>query len=322
MRAIMIDHVGGPEVLQMVDMVEPPLQPHEIRIEHAAIGLNFIDIYQRSGLYPMALPARLGLEAAGVVVETGRDVSRFKLGDRVAYCSTPGAYAERNSVPEALAVAIPADVSFEIAAAAMLKGLTAEFLCRRIWPLAPGDRVLVHAAAGGVGGMLTQWLNHLGITVIGVVGSAAKAQIAERQGCHHVLLSDGDDIAARVQQITGGEGVKVVYDSVGAATFDASLASLARRGLFVSFGNASGPAPAFEPGRLMRGGSLFLTRPTLFDYLRAPGELDSAAADLFDVIKSGAVKIDIGQSFALADIAKAHTALASRQTTGATVIRP
>lgn len=321
MRAVEITSLGGPEVLALVDLPTPEPKPGEILVRHEAIGLNFIDIYQRSGLYPMKLPSRLGLEAAGIVEAVGQGVTRFKAGDRVVYCSSLGAYAEANVVPADKAVRLPDSISFETGAAALLKGLTAEFLARRIWKLQAGDWALVHAAAGGVGLILCQWLKSLGIRVIGSVSTPAKATLCLDHGAE-VVLTSGEDIAARVREITGGKGVPVVYDSVGATTFEASLASLARRGLLVSFGNASGPAPAVEPLRLSRGGSLFVTRPTLFDYVATTEELDEAAAALFAVIASGAVKIEIGQRFDLADIAKAHTALAARETTGATVIKP
>ena len=321
MRAVEITSLGGPEVLALVDLPTPEPKAGEILVRHEAIGLNFIDIYQRSGLYPMKLPSRLGLEAAGIVEAVGQGVTRFKAGDRVVYCSSLGAYAEANVVPADKAVRLPDSISFETGAASLLKGLTAEFLARRIWKLQAGDWALVHAAAGGVGLILCQWLKSLGIRVIGSVSTPAKAALCLDHGAE-VVLTSGEDIAARVREITGGKGVPVVYDSVGATTFEASLASLARRGLLVSFGNASGPAPAVEPLRLSRGGSLFVTRPTLFDYVATTEELDEAAAALFAVIASGAVKIEIGQRFDLADIAKAHTALAARETTGATVIKP
>ena len=321
MRAVEITSLGGPEVLALVDLPTPEPKAGEILVRHEAIGLNFIDIYQRSGLYPMKLPSRLGLEAAGIVEAVGQGVTRFKAGDRVVYCSSLGAYAEANVVPADKAVRLPDSISFETGAAALLKGLTAEFLARRIWKLQAGDWALVHAAAGGVGLILCQWLKSLGIRVIGSVSTPAKAALCLDHGAE-VVLTSGEDIAARVREITGGKGVPVVYDSVGATTFEASLASLARRGLLVSFGNASGPAPAVEPLRLSRGGSLFVTRPTLFDYVATTEELDEAAAALFAVIASGAVKIEIGQRLDLADIAKAHSALAARETTGATVIKP
>jgi NADPH2:quinone reductase len=264
----------------------------------------------------------IGNEAAGVVEAVGEGVTRFRKGDRAAYATELGAYAQMNTVKEGRAVRLPDAISTRTAAAIMLKGLTAEFLSRRIWPLSKGDTVLVHAAAGGVGTLLCQWLAHLGVEVIGTAGNAEKAALAKTHGCAEVILYRQEDVAERVKALTGGAGVKVVYDSVGKDTLDASLASLARRGLMISFGNASGPAPPVDVLRLSRGGSLFLTRPTMFDYLVTTEELDTAAAALFDVVSSGAVKVEIGQEFPLANVADAHRALESRATTGATILIP
>ena len=321
MKAMQISRLGGAEVFEAVERDDPRPGAGEIVIRQEAIGLNFIDIYRRTGIYPIELPAVLGSEGAGVVEAVGDGVERFKVGDRAAYAGGLGAYAEKVLLAADRAVALPAGVSSRVAAASMLKGMTAEFLTR-IWPLQPGDPVLVHAAAGGVGTILTQWLKHRGLTVIGTVGSEAKAQIARGHGCDHAILYDRDDIATTVREMTGGVGARVVYDSVGKATFDASLASLAKRGLFVSFGNASGPVPPVAPLRLLQAGSVFLTRPTLFDYIATTEALDQAADALFEVIASGAVKIDIGQEWALAEVAKAHEALESRRTTGATLLIP
>ena len=321
MKAMQISRLGGAEVFEAVERDDPRPGAGEILIRQEAIGLNFIDIYRRTGIYPIKLPAVLGSEGAGVVEAVGDGVERFKVGDRAAYAGGLGAYAEKVLLTADRAVALPAGVSSRVAAASMLKGMTAEFLTR-IWPLQPGDPVLVHAAAGGVGTILTQWLKHRGLTVIGTVGSDAKAQIARGHGCDHAILYDRDDIATTVREMTGGVGARVVYDSVGKATFDASLASLAKRGLFVSFGNASGPVPPVAPLRLSQAGSVFLTRPTLFDYIATTEALDQAADALFEVIASGAVKIDIGQEWALAEVAKAHEALESRRTTGATLLIP
>ena len=285
------------------------------------MGVNFIDVYRRTGLYPIPLPAVLGSEGAGVVEQVGADVTRFKIGDRAAYAGGLGAYAETVAVLADQAVKLPLNISSRTAAASMLKGMTAEFLVR-LWPLKAGDAVLVHAAAGGVGGILTQWLKHLGAKVIGAVGTPAKAEIAKGNGCEHIILYDHQDLAAAVREITDGRGVKVVYDSVGKDTFEASLASIAKRGLFVSYGNASGPVPPFAPSRLVQAGSIFFTRPSLFDYIATPEALDDAAATLFEVIGSGAVKIDIGREWPLADAAKAHAALEGRQTTGASLLIP
>jgi NADPH:quinone reductase len=323
MLALQATRTGGPEVLEAVDLPLPIPGPGQIRIRHEAVGLNFIDTYHRSGLYPIKMPAVLGQEGAGVVDAIGEGVSRFKIGDRAGYGTGPlGAYAEAHLVSEHRAVQIPDGLSTQTAAAALLKGMTAEFLLRRCHSLSVGETILIHAAAGGVGGILTQWARALGAVVIGAVGSADKAKVAVSQGCDHVIQYRDEDVAARVKDITGGRGVRVVYDGVGAATFEASLASLGRRGMLVSFGNASGPAPAVEPARLARGGSLFLTRPTLFDYVATNEELDASAAALFHVIQSGAVKIDIGQTFALAEARRAHEALEGRQTTGQTLLIP
>jgi len=323
MLAIQAQRTGGPEVLQAVDLPVPEPGPGQIRIRHEAIGLNFIDTYHRSGLYPVKMPAVLGQEGAGLVEAVGEGVTRFKVGDRAAYGTGPmGAYAEAHIVPANRAVHLPDGVTTAVAAAAMLKGMTAEFLLRRCHPLAAGEAVLIHAAAGGVGGILTQWAKALGAQVIGAVGSADKAAAARDQGCDHVIEYRGEDVAARVKDFTGGRGVRVVYDGVGAATFEASLASLGRRGMLVSFGNASGPAPAIEPARLARGGSLFLTRPTLFDYVATDAELDASATALFHMIASGQVKIAIGQTFPLAEARRAHEALEGRETTGQSLLIP
>ena len=321
MRAVRLHATGGPGALSLEDVPVPTPGAGDILVRHAAVGLNFIDIYQRDGLYPIPLPTTLGLEAAGTVEAVGPDVTRFRAGDRVAYCSSLGAYAEANVVKADRAVRVPDAVSFDTAAAGLLKGLTAEFLVRRLWPLAPGDTALVQAAAGGVGLILCQWLKAAGIRVIGCVGSDAKAELARSHGCDEVIIAGREDVAARVRTLTGGAGVKVAYDSVGRATLDGSLASLARRGLLVSFGNASGPPDPVDPLRLSRAGSLFLTRPTLFDYVSTPIELDAAADALFGVIATGQVQVRIGQTFALEDIAAAHVALAGRETTGATLLR-
>lgn len=323
MLAIQAVRAGGPEVLEAVDLPVPTAGPGEILIRQEAIGLNFIDTYQRTGLYPVKMPAVLGLEGAGVVEAVGEGVTRFAVGDRAAFGNGPmGAYAEFHVVPAGRAVKIPAGVSSRDAAAAMLKGMTAEFLLRRCYAVKKGDAILVHAAAGGVGTILTQWAKALGAQVIATVGSADKAALATAAGADEVILYRDEDVAARVRAITGGAGVRVAYDGVGAATLEASLSSLGRRGMLVSYGNASGPAPAVEPLRLSRGGSLFLTRPTLFDYVTTVEELDESAGALFEVIGSGAVKIAIGQEFPLAQAREAHEALEARATTGSTLLIP
>ena len=322
MRAIQITRTGGPEVLTLADIEPRQPGPGEILIRHEAIGLNFIDVYRRTGLYPMTLPGVIGQEAAGVVEAIGPGVTRFAVGDRAAYATETGAYAQMSTVGEGRAVRVPDSVTSRMAAAAIMKGMTAEFLALRMWPLKKGDAVLVHAAAGGVGTLLCQWLDHLGMRVIGTAGSEDKAQLALDHGCTAVILYRDEDIAQRVKELTGGEGVRVVYDSVGKDTQDASLASLGRRGLLVSFGNASGPAAPVDVLRLSRGGSLYLTRPTMFDYYRTTEEIDAAAGALFDLIGSGRIKVEIGQEFALDQVTDAHRALESRATMGATLLIP
>jgi NADPH2:quinone reductase len=321
MLAIQAVRTGGPEVLEAVDLPVPTPGPGQVLVRHQAVGLNFIDTYQRSGLYPTKMPAVLGMEAAGVVEALGEGVTRFKVGDRVAYNGTLGAYAQAAVVPADRAVKVPDEVSLETAAAVLLKGMTAEFLVRRCHKVEPGQTVLIHAAAGGVGSILVQWAKLLGATVIATVGSEAKAALAREHGADHVILYGQEDVAARVAEITGGQGVVVVYDGVGKDTFEASLKSLGRRGMLATFGNASGPAPAIAPLEL-GSKSLFLTRPRLFDYIATTAELDESAAALFAVLASGAVKIDVGQTFPLAQAQAAHEALEGRRTTGATLLIP
>jgi NADPH2:quinone reductase len=266
MRAIRFSRTGGPEVLELVDVETPAPRPGQVLIRHQAVGINFIDTYQRSGLYPMTLPAGLGSEAAGVVEAIGEGVRRFKVGDLAAYAGTPGAYADANAVRADRAVKVPAGIDARTAAAALLKGMTVEFLIRRLHRVEPGETLLVHAAAGGVGQILVQWAKALGAVVIATVGSEQKAARVRQLGADHVILYREQDVAAEVRRLTDGEGVPVAYDSVGKDTFEGTLGSLARRGLFVSFGNASGPPPPVEARRLMTGGSLFFTRPTMGDY--------------------------------------------------------
>lgn len=321
--AVRFSRTGGPEVLELVEVpVEAP-GPGEILIRNVAIGLNLIDIYHRTGLYPLPLPSGLGKEAAGVVEAVGEGVTRFRVGDRVATANAQViAYSNFLRLPEIFAIAVPDDISLETAAAVMLKGMTAEFLVNRAFHVKQGDEILLHAAAGGVGLILGQWAKSVGATVIGTVGSKAKAELALAHGSDHAILYDREDVAARVRDITEGRGVAVAYDSVGKDTFEASLASLKRRGTLVLFGNASGPVPPFDPLRLSRGGSLYVTRPTLFDYVATVEELDASAAALFSVIRSGAVKVKIGQTFPLAEVREAHEALAGRKTTGSTLLIP
>ena len=323
MRAVRLNEAGGPEVMQVIEVPVPTPGPGQILIRHEAIGLNFIDIYQRTGLYPLTYLSGLGLEGAGVVEAIGDGVTRFQVGDRAAYgTGAIGAYSEVHVVDAGRAVQVPADLSLKIAAAIMLKGMTAEFLARRVFHVKQGDAVLVHAAAGGVGLILCQWLKSLGAIVIGTVGDEQKAALAQAHGCDHIILYKTEDIAGRVRTITNGVGCAVVYDSVGKDTLETSLASLRRRGMLVSFGNASGPVPPVEPLRLSRGGSLFLTRPTLFDYVATTGELDDSAGALFALIQAGTIKVEIGQTFPLEHVRAAHAALAGRQTTGSTLLMP
>lgn len=322
MKAIRFSQTGGPEVLKYEDVELPPPGPGQVRVRHTAIGVNFIDTYHRSGLYKLPLPSGLGSEAAGVVEALGDGVSTLKPGDRVAYAGALGAYAEANNVPADKLVKLPADVSDEVAAAAMLKGMTAQYLLMRTYAVNPGETILFHAAAGGVGLIACQWAKHLGATVIGTVGSDEKVALARANGCAHVLNLAKDDWAKRVREITGGEGVPVVYDSIGKDTWSGSLDCLAVRGMMVSFGNSSGAVPAFEPGVLSAKGSLYLTRPTLVHYTRDAHELQATANDLFAVIASGVVKIAVNQRFKLSEARAAHEALHSRATTGATILLP
>jgi NADPH2:quinone reductase len=323
MKAIRFSRTGGPEVLALEDIELPPPGAGQVRVRHTVIGVNFIDTYQRSGLYPVPLPSGLGLEAAGVVEALGTNVQALKVGDRVAYCSGPlGAYAEANNVPADRVVQLPGSVTDEVAAASLLKGMTAQYLLKRTHPLQRGETILFHAAAGGVGLIACQWAKHLGATVIGTVGSDSKIELAKANGCDHVLNTRDSDWPKRFRELTGGKGVPVVYDSIGKETWGGSLDCLAVRGLMVSFGNSSGAVPAFEPGILSAKGSLYVTRPTLAHYTRDAQELQATASDLFEVIGSGAVKITVHQRFKLAEARAAHEALHSRNTTGATVLVP
>lgn len=322
MRAIRFNQAGGPEVLELVEVDKPQPKPGQILVRHEAIGINFIDTYQRSGLYPLKLPSGLGSEAAGTVEAVGEGVTRFRVGDLAAYAGSPGAYADYGVVAADRAVQIPAGIDARIAAAALLKGTTAEFLICRLHRVEAGEPILIHAAAGGVGQIMVQWAKALGAVVIATVGSDAKAARVRELGADHVILYRDQDVAAEVRRITGGKGVPVAYDSVGKDTFGGTLKSLARRGLFVSFGNASGPPPPIEGRQLMLNGSLFFTRPTMVDYQANTEELDASAAALFEMIGSGKVQIEIGQTFPLADARKAHEALEARQTIGASLLIP
>ncbi len=323
MKAIRFHEYGGPEVLRVEDVDPGKPQAGEAQVRHTAVGLNYIDVYDRTGLYPGELPSGLGREAAGVIVALGRGVRGFKVGDRVAYVlSRPGAYCEVRNVPADRLVKVPRGISDEAAAALMLKGLTAHYLLRRTYRVARGDAILVHAAAGGVGILLCQWAKALGAKVIGVVGSDAKAELARRNGCRHVLILGRGELSAEVRKLTRGEGVAVVYDAVGKDTFMESLDCLRPLGMMVAYGNASGPPPAVSPLELSKRGSLFLTRPTLFDYIATRQALDAAARELFAAVKSRAVRVRIGQRYALTDAAEAHRDLEGRRTTGATVLVP
>jgi NADPH2:quinone reductase len=323
MKCIRFHENGGPEVLRVEDCDPAKPASGEAQIQHSAIGLNYIDVYDRTGLYPGELPSGLGREAAGVVVALGRNTRGLRLGDRVAYVhSKPGAYCELRNVPADRLVRVPKSISDEQAAAIMLKGLTARSLLRRTYRVQRGDVVLVHAAAGGVGLILTQWAKALGATVIGVVGSEAKAELARRHGCRHVLILGRDELIAGVRKVTRGEGVAVVYDSVGKDTFMASLDCLRPLGMMVSYGNASGPPPAISPLELSKRGSLYLTRPTLFSYISQRAELDAAARELFSVVRKGMVRVRIGQRYPLTEAAAAHRDLEARRTIGSTVLIP
>lgn len=321
MLAIQAVRTGGPEVLEAVELDVPSPAAGQILVRHQAVGLNYIDTYHRSGLYPLKMPVVIGLEAAGIVEAVGDGVTRFQVGDHVAYNGSMGAYAESAVVPAERAVKVPEGVSPEIAAAVLLKGMTAEFLVRRCFHVKPGDLALIHAAAGGVGQILVQWCKALGATVIATAGSTAKLDTARELGADHLIDYSHEDVAARVGEITGGKGVAVVYDGVGKDTWDASFKSLAKRGVLVTFGNASGPVPPFAPLELSAK-SAFVTRPRLFDYIATTEELDESAEALFAVLASGAVKIDIGQTFPLAEARAAHEALEGRRTTGATLLIP
>ena len=321
-HAIRIHENGGPEVLRWEEVTVGDPGPGEVRVRNTAVGLNFIDTYHRSGLYPMPLPMGLGSEGAGVIEAVGPKVKGFKAGDRVAYAQPIGAYAEVLLRPVARLVKIPAGVSDNTAAAMMLKGMTAWYLLRRTYKVKKGDTILVHAAAGGVGQILCQWGKHLGATVIGTVGSDAKAPIAKKAGCKQVIVASHEKISQRVREITKGKGVPVVYDGIGKETFMDSLDCLSPLGVMASFGNASGAVPPFNIGILAQKGSLFLTRPTLVNYTATREDLEAAARELFSVVKKGAVKIAINQTYPLRDAAQAHRDLEGRKTTGSTVLLP
>ena len=313
---------GGPEVLEVEETAAPATAAGEILVRQRAVGLNFIDVYHRSGLYPLPLPAVLGREAAGVVEALGEGADAFRVGDRVAYPLFAGAYADLRAIPAARAVRLPDGIDEVTAAAMMLKGTTVEYLLERCFPVRAGQTILFHAAAGGVGLIACQWARALGVEVIGTVSTEEKAALAADHGCAHPVIAGREDIAARVRQITGGAGVPVAYDSVGAATFEASLASLAPRGMLVSFGQSSGPVAAFDPVRLAQGGSLFYTRPGLVDYIATAAELRASAGRLFGMVAEGEVAIRVNHRWPLAEIREAHRALEGRRTTGSSVLLP
>lgn len=322
-KAIRFHKTGGPEVLQLDDIAVPEPGPGQARIRHTAIGVNFIDTYQRTGLYPMPLPSVAGNEGAGVVEAVGQGVTQVKPGDRVAYTGAPpGAYAESRLYPADRLVKIPDGITDEQAASMMLKGMTVWYLIHRTYAVKPGETVLWHAAAGGVGLIACQWLKSMGVTVIGTAGSDEKAALAKAHGCEHVIVYTRENFAERVKAITGGKGLPVVYDSVGKTTWDGSLDCLRPLGLMVSFGNASGAVPPFPVGLLAQKGSLFVTRPTLVHYVAARADLETAAAALFGVVRSGKVKIEITGRYPLADAAQAHRDLEGRKTTGSLVLLP
>jgi len=323
-RAVQIDQHGGPEQLKIATVTVGDPGPGEIRIRHKAVGLNFIDVYQRSGLYQLPMPLNLGMEASGVVEAVGDGVTHLKVGDRAAYASQPpGSYCEVRVMPAKCVCKLPDAISFETGAAMMLKGLTAQYLLKKVRPvegLEPGDHVLFHAAAGGVGQIVCQWAKALGLQLIGTAGSDAKCELAKANGAAFAINYSKEDFLARVKDITGGKGVKVVYDSVGKDTWDKSLDCLRPFGLMASFGNASGPVPPFAPGSLAGKGSLYVTRQTLFTHIANRESTQAMANDLFDVVVSGKVKINIDQTYPLENIQQAHLDLEARKTTGCTIL--
>ncbi len=314
---------GGPEVIEWREVELPAPGPGEVTVVHSAVGLNYIDTYHRRGIYPLALPSGLGLEAAGTVAAVGEGVSTLREGDRVAtFGPAMGAYATARNVPAASLFVLPGAISDDVAAAVMLKGCTAEFLAERCARIAPGDAVLVHAAAGGVGLILVQWLKAMGTTVIGTVSSAAKVDAARAAGADHIIRYDSEPVAARVRELTGGAGVRVTYDGVGMDTWEASLDATGRRGLIVSYGNASAPVTGINLGVLAQKGSLYSTRPTLFDYYADPAERAAGAERLWAMITDGKITVTIGQRYPLLEAARAHTDLEARATTGSTLLVP
>jgi len=322
-HAIRIHRTGGPEVLSWEEVDVPPPAAGEATVRHAAVGLNFIDTYHRTGLYPLPLPSGIGLEGAGVVDAVGDGVTEVTVGDRVAYAGGPvGAYAEVRNLPAHRLLRLPENVGFNTAAAMMLQGLTAAYLLRRTYRVQAGDAVLIHAAAGGVGLIACQWAKALGATVVGTVGSAAKGDLAKAHGCDYVINYSTENFTQRVREITGGEGVAVVYDGVGKDVFMGSLDSLRTLGMLVTYGNASGPVPPFDPLLLAQKGSLFVTRPTLAHYTAKRTDLEALGSELFEIVGSGKVRIEVNQSYPLAAAAQAHRDLEARKTTGSTILLP
>ncbi|MFI5719302.1 quinone oxidoreductase family protein [Nocardia sp. NPDC051750] len=319
-QAIRFYEVGGPEVLRWEDVEVGAPGPGEVRVRHEAVGMNFADTYFRTGLYPAPLPAGMGVEAAGVIEATGTDVTGFAVGDRVTYTGSPlGAYSTERVMPAEHLIALPDGIDFDTAASMTMRGLTTAYLLRRIHPLRAGDTVLLHAAAGGVGLIFVQWAKLLGLTVIGTVSSEEKAEIARAAGCDHVIVYTREDVATRVREITGGAGVPVVYDSIGKTTFDTSLDSLARRGLLVCFGTASGPTPPINAMQLAVKGSLFVTRPALADYIADPAERAELAGELFSHVAAGRIRIEINQRYQLSEAAQAHRDIESGRSVGSSV---
>lgn len=322
-KAIRIHEQGGAELMRWEDVEVGAPGEGEARVRHTAVGLNYIDVYQRAGVYKLPMPMILGLEGAGVVEEVGTGVADLKAGQRVAYAGVPpGAYTEERLIPAHRLVALPDGIDDQRGAAMMLKGMTAQYLIRRTYRVQDGDTILVHAAAGGVGLILCQWAKHLGATVIGTVGTDEKAELARANGCAHAIVYSRENVAERVREITGGEGVPVAYDSVGQATFEGSIDSLRPLGMMVSFGNASGPLAPLDSGLLAAKGSLFFTRPSLMTYTAARQDLLASAGELFDVVTGGQVNIAVNQTYPLKDAAQAHRDLEARKTTGSTVLIP
>jgi NADPH2:quinone reductase len=322
-KAIQFSRTGGPEVLEYVDVEVGEPGPGQARVRNHAIGINFIDVYFRTGLYPLDLPSGLGREAAGVVEAVGEGVTHVKPGDRVAYAARPnGSYSEVRVMPADILLHLPDAIDFETAAAMMLQGMTVQYLLKRTFPVKAGDTILFHAAAGGVGLIACQWARALGVNLIGTVGSNEKGELAKAHGAAHVINYNTENFVERVKEITGGAKVPVVFDSIGKDTFQGSLDCLALRGTMVSFGNSSGPVPAFTLNELVSRGSLYITRPTLLSYTSTRADLEATAQDLFDIVASGQVKVSIGQRFPLAQAADAHRALEARKTTGSTILLP